>query len=207
MVEVKLPDPELLELIHEHQQQACEQLELDGAAAPLALVTQINQYLNDLKANGAELEGDMVIALGLLVGEQFVRAFDWHWGLVSEAGNEDFTRTCVLPPDDSLSINTIGWVADILGCLTEPEPEDDMASAEPDDADQSDAELIAAELNAADRNHAEPDLPDVADTGYLDQLAQQGVAGRDCNVLLTFNMVAAGNLPPAAPGQAVVFNF
>lgn len=203
MVEVKSPAPELLELIHEHQQQACEHLELDGATAPLTLVTRINQYLNDLKANGAELEGDMVIALGLLVGEQFVRAFDWHWGLVCMDGNEDYIRTCVLPPDDSLSINPIGWVADILGCLTEPEAEDDTAaSTEPDDADQNDAELNAADLNAA-----EQDVPYAADTGYLDQLAQQGVAGRDCNVLLTFNMVAAGNLPPSAPGQATVFNF
>lgn len=112
MAEITQPGPELMAQIARYQADACEHLELDPAQAPLVLVTAIHDYLAGLKENGGELEPDLTMALGLLLGEQFVRAFGWHWR--QAAYGSAAVQTCIVAPGNLVAADAPGWVGDIL---------------------------------------------------------------------------------------------
>jgi hypothetical protein len=114
MAEVSEVDAEVLEDIREYQGRAATLLQVSLSAAPSEIVTAINTRVRELKSSGTTLEQDDCIAFGVLLGEQYVRAFEWHWGEVVWDGDEDESWTCVLNGDNSVSINPIWWVNDVL---------------------------------------------------------------------------------------------
>ena len=87
-------------------------LQLDASAKPLAIVTRINEHARQLKADGVQLaEGD-VLALGILLGWQYLRAHGWHWGRVT--WDADTHAIGVLNPSKAWFINPMWWMNDVL---------------------------------------------------------------------------------------------
>ena len=113
-----LPD-DITNEIQELHQETSAFLKVDLSASPKSIVEVINEFIRQTKAHPAELEEDCALGMGVLLGEQYVRQFNWHWGHVNfeDDGNEDHYAICVLPPDNSLAILPIWWVNNILTTL------------------------------------------------------------------------------------------
>lgn len=47
--------------------------------APKAVVTAINDWVSAFRDRGESPERENAVALGVLLGEQYVRAFSWRW--------------------------------------------------------------------------------------------------------------------------------
>ena len=60
---------------------------------------------------------DAPFRMGAVWGEQFVRAFDWEWKMVTFHEHDDSTAPAVLSPDRSLAVYPIHF---IMGCLQDP---------------------------------------------------------------------------------------
>lgn len=115
MAEIRKLDPELIAEIKTLQEKAMGFLGLTPNMNPKEVVETINTYIRELKsAQGCLDDQDTIIGIGVLLGEQYVREFGWHWGEVIWDGDEANSRTCVLSVDNSLSINPIWWVNDVL---------------------------------------------------------------------------------------------
>jgi hypothetical protein len=110
MAEITPLPADLVKEIRDLQATAAAALSIDETAKPADIVGRITEYVRGLKESGETLPDDKIIALGVLLGEQYVRAFNWHWGQVVWDFDEDTSGTCVLPSDNSLSINPIWWV-------------------------------------------------------------------------------------------------
>jgi hypothetical protein len=100
--------------IREYQAKAASTLNLDINEPPNQIVTKIDSWVQDAKSRDLSPDEDTVIQLAALLAEQFVRAFGWHWGEVTWSGDPENSRTCILPTDNSLSINPFWWVSATL---------------------------------------------------------------------------------------------
>lgn len=60
---------------------------------------------------------DAPFRMGAVWGEQFVRAFDWEWKMVTFHEHKDSTAPAVLSPDRSLAVYPTHF---IMGCLQDP---------------------------------------------------------------------------------------
>lgn len=114
MAEVREVDAETFNDIVEYQGRAARLLQVEPSLAPDEIVAAITARVRQLKSDGQTLEQDDCIAFGVLLGEQYIRAFQWHWGEVIWDGDEEEGRTCVLNGDNSVSINPIRWVNDVM---------------------------------------------------------------------------------------------
>jgi len=80
---------------------------VDPASAPVDVVRALNAWALERRSAGETPEGDQVIAVGALLGEQFVRAFGWRWAeLVDEDGRTAFA---LFNPDETAAIEPINW--------------------------------------------------------------------------------------------------
>lgn len=92
-------------------------LDLLGPAqghAPVEVVEAITERVRNFKANGTSLSESEIFALGALLGDQYVKGQGWHWGDVVWDFDETTAAVGVLNPDNSLFINPIGWMAEVL---------------------------------------------------------------------------------------------
>ncbi|WP_167078603.1 hypothetical protein [Massilia aquatica] len=107
---------ELASEIKEFQQIGADAIGIDQGAAPAEIVRMIKEKAAHVRAEGQVLDEDATVALGVLLGEQYVREFGWHWAHVNheDDGDDDNYFVCVLPADNSLSTNPIGWVSSVL---------------------------------------------------------------------------------------------
>lgn len=131
--------------IEDFRERGAALLQLAQDTPPAEIVRRVTERVREMKDQGETLDQGGTIAFGVLLGEQYVRAFGWHWGEVVLDQDGHDCAYCVLSPDDALSIAPLWWVGDVMG--------------------------------------------------------------RDStNFMLNFNMVAAGKVPPAEPGQALGFH-
>lgn len=82
--------------------------------APVDVVAAITERVRDCKANGTTLTEGEIFALGALLGSQYVAGQGWHWGDVVWDYDETTAAVGVLNHDNSLFINPIGWVAEVM---------------------------------------------------------------------------------------------
>jgi hypothetical protein len=144
MADVRELEAEEIEEIEKFAVQSAAFLEIAMDAPPEEIVTAVNTLLRDVEDDKRERpEDDIVMGLGLLLGFQYTRAFDWKWGYVT--WEEGFEAHSITSPDAAIAITPIQWVNSI-----------------------SNKEATT-------------------------------------NVLLNFNMVEAGNVPPAEPGACLLF--
>lgn len=86
---------------------------------PDLIVAAVDQYVFDWqqgklpKAKKIDAE-DAPFALGTLWGQQLVRAFGWHWAMITFHEHSDSEAPGVIAPDRSLAVYPIHFVQ---GCL------------------------------------------------------------------------------------------
>jgi hypothetical protein len=100
--------------ILDFQAKAAKTLDLDPNEPPHHIVTEINRWARDAKSQHSVPDEDTILQFATLLAEQFVRAFGWHWGEVTWSYDSANSRTCILPTDNSLSINPFWWVSATL---------------------------------------------------------------------------------------------
>jgi hypothetical protein len=116
MAVIRTVNIDLMDDIVEYQKEAAEFLKVDLLDSPKKIVEAINSFIRKTKSEDEVLDEDNIIGIGVLLGEQYVRQFEWHWREVNfdEDGLEKHFYSCVLPTNNSVSINPIWWVSNIL---------------------------------------------------------------------------------------------
>jgi hypothetical protein len=114
MAQIAKLDSEVVDDIREFQKYARQHLKIDASSSPAKIVERIENFVKDIKGRGEIPDQDLTIGLGVLLGGQYVDAFAWHWGEVVWDGNQENSQTCVLSRDNSLSINPIAWVHNVI---------------------------------------------------------------------------------------------
>ncbi|WP_027816327.1 hypothetical protein [Paraburkholderia bannensis] len=89
-------------------------LKLDAASKPEDIVAAITGFVRECKEKKSNIPDDEVFALGALLGCQYVRGLQWHWGSVVWDFDEKNGAIGVLNHDNSLFTNPIGWIDDVL---------------------------------------------------------------------------------------------
>ncbi|MEG2569104.1 MAG: hypothetical protein RSA84_23150 [Acinetobacter sp.] len=114
MAEIRNISHELSEEIIALEQKGFELLRLPRDSAPSDVVAAITELARNYIAEGTTLPEDEIYALGAVLGCQYVRGQDWHWGDVIWDYDEEGAAVGVLNHDNSLFINPIGWVAKVM---------------------------------------------------------------------------------------------
>lgn len=89
-------------------------LKLDAGCKPEDVVAAITGFVRACKEQKSTIPDDEVFALGALLGCQYVRGLQWHWGSVVWDFDEKSGAIGVLNHDNSLFTNPIGWIDDVL---------------------------------------------------------------------------------------------
>ncbi|MEV7973267.1 hypothetical protein [Cellulomonas sp. NPDC089187] len=76
------------------------------------IVRALNGWALASRDAGAQIDPDDVVAVGALLGEQFIRAFGWHWGEM--AYPDGMTAFAVLDPDELAACQPINWAYWVL---------------------------------------------------------------------------------------------
>jgi hypothetical protein len=115
-------DPEILESLAGAAGEAAELARIGVDAAPLEIVTAINDFVRQEQkepAEDADHWDDRALPLGSLWGLQFVRQFGWQWANVTLHDHGDVKAMGVFSPDRSLAIYPFYF---IFGCLENQAP-------------------------------------------------------------------------------------
>ena len=83
-------------------------------ATPRDIVARVDAHVREIKMRGDPVHDEAVVGFGVLLGEQYVQSFGWHWASIVRDGAAGDRSTCVLSPDRAFAINPIGWVADVI---------------------------------------------------------------------------------------------
>ncbi|MFB2637072.1 hypothetical protein ACE02P_03425 [Shewanella bicestrii] len=89
-------------------------LSLTETTPPQEIVAAITELTRDYRANQRMMDDDVLYALGALLGWQYVRGLNWHWGSVVWDFDEANGAIGVLNQDNSLFNNPIGWMDNIM---------------------------------------------------------------------------------------------
>ncbi|MDH0448983.1 hypothetical protein ACE02D_18930 [Shewanella bicestrii] len=89
-------------------------LSLTETTPPQEIVAAITELTRDYRANQRMMDDDVLYALGTLLGWQYVRGLNWHWGSVVWDFDEANGAIGVLNQDNSLFNNPIGWMDNIM---------------------------------------------------------------------------------------------
>ena len=76
--------------------------------SPLAIVTAINEHARTTRDAEVILDDDSIVALGALLGGQFIREFGWTWNELDYG--DDNTAFAVLNEDHSSGTPPLNWV-------------------------------------------------------------------------------------------------
>ena len=114
MAQINQLDPQTAKDINEYGKAGRLHLGIDGSIAPLEVVKRIETYIKGVKSRGEPLDENTVIGLGVLLGEQYVRAFLWHWGEVVRDGVEEDSEINILSPNNAFAINPMRWINIVL---------------------------------------------------------------------------------------------
>jgi hypothetical protein len=76
---------------------------------PQSIVAAIDQYVDEHRAE--EIDVDVVVALGALLGSQYVRAFGWKWAALGHPDDEAVFS--VVDQDHTIANQPLHWVRDV----------------------------------------------------------------------------------------------
>lgn len=116
MPDIRAASEDLLEEIRQFQAITADRLGINLADAPSSIVEKIKDQVSQLRDDGTELDEDSLAGLAVVLGEQYVRQFGWHWGEVNFKDDYDDAHyvACVLIPDHSVAIAPVWWISEIL---------------------------------------------------------------------------------------------
>ena len=89
-------------------------LSLTETTPPQDIVAAITELTRVYRANKRMMDDDVLYALGALLGWQYVKGLNWHWGSVVWDFDETNGAIGVLNQDNSLFNNPIGWMDNIM---------------------------------------------------------------------------------------------
>ena len=118
MPDIQPLEEDLLQDLREYEADGLTLLQLDASAKPQTIVTRINERARQLKADGVTLAEDDVLALGILLGWQYLHAHGWHWASV--AWDADTRAIGVLNRNNAWFINPMWWMNDVLSAARAP---------------------------------------------------------------------------------------
>ena len=107
---------ELVTEISQLQKQAAVFFKIDLEDKPSAIVKRVKECIEDTIDSEQILDEDQLAGLAVVLGEQYVRQFNWHWGEINfhEDGLDENYAAGVLTEDNSLAIVPVWWISDIL---------------------------------------------------------------------------------------------
>jgi hypothetical protein len=114
MAEISKVPAELAEELKVLSHQGLDLLSLTQDHASVDVVAAITERVRNCKASGRTLPEGEIFALGALLGSQYVEGQGWHLGDVVWDFDETTAAVGVLNHDNSLFINPIGWVAEVM---------------------------------------------------------------------------------------------
>jgi len=98
------------------QKQAAGFFKINLEDKPTKIVERVKECIEDTKDSEKNLDDDQLAGLAVILGEQYVRQFNWHWGEINfhEDGLDENYAAGVLIEDNSLAIVPVWWISDIL---------------------------------------------------------------------------------------------
>jgi hypothetical protein len=139
-------DPDTWADILAYLDQGARMIDASDQTPAADVVRAITEFAREAKSKGTKYSQDEILALGILLGQQYIAGHGWHWAEVVWDGDEENSAIGVLNSDESLFINPMWWANDVMN------------------------------------------------------------TDRAVNFMLNYNMVAAGNMPPGQPCEAVGFH-
>lgn len=114
MAEIRDIDKATMKEIVEFEKIGAQIVSLEGNNSPKVIVSKINEFVKDAKKEKRQFSEDETLALGILLGWQYVRGLNWHWGEAIWDANEDSSAIGVLNEDNSLFNNPMWWMHNVL---------------------------------------------------------------------------------------------
>ncbi len=114
MADIRIIDAETMDEIASFEARGKSLLGLSNVLPPHEMVQAITEHVRAIKAEGKSLDEDDVLALGILLGWQYVYGLGWHWREVVWDADEDNSAIGVLPKDNRLFINPMWWMNDTI---------------------------------------------------------------------------------------------
>ena len=116
MPDIRPASADLLQEISHFQAVTAETFGFSLTDTPGDIVAKIKDQIAQIEDDGTELDEDSLAGLAVVLGEQYVRQFGWHWAEVNfkDDGEDAHYVACVLIADDSLAIAPVWWISEIL---------------------------------------------------------------------------------------------
>ncbi|VEE64627.1 Uncharacterised protein [Shewanella putrefaciens] len=114
MAEINAIPDEIQKQLEHLAEKGLALLSLTETTPPQEIVAAITELTRDYRANQRMMDDDMLYALGALLGWQYVKGLNWHWGSVVWDFDETNGAIGVLNHDNSLFNNPIGWMDNIM---------------------------------------------------------------------------------------------
>jgi len=118
MVQIEAIDNELVVELERLSKKALEILSIDENSDPKDVINKIQDFVRAgkyglLSADNYDKNSEIIEALGVLLGFQYVKGLNWHWkGVIWEYGGTETVG--ILSADNAVFNNPIGWVAKVL---------------------------------------------------------------------------------------------
>lgn len=114
MAEIKEVPNEVKDEIESLIKQGISLLNISTNMEPKDVVAAITDFIRVCKETQKKLTEEQLYAIGALLGCQYVKGLQWHWGCVVWDFDEENGAIGVLNADNSLFNNPIGWVSEIM---------------------------------------------------------------------------------------------
>jgi len=105
MADVRPAASSLLEEISQFQAITAGKLGIRLTDPPADIVEKVRDHIDHIREHGLERDEDELAGLAVVLGEQYVRQFGWHWGEVNhrDDGQEEHYVASVLIADNPLA--------------------------------------------------------------------------------------------------------
>jgi hypothetical protein len=113
MIEIREVPQSVSEEIKHLESVGLNILGLHSTTLPRDVVAAITSLVRERNEAGRPLSEGDEFALGALLGQQYVRGLNWHWGAVVWDADEENGAIGVLNQDESLFNNPIGWMSKV----------------------------------------------------------------------------------------------
>ena len=120
MAKIKSVEDKTMSEIIEFEKHGLKMVSLKGNEEPKSIVAKINEFVSDTKEGNQRFSEDEILALGILLGWQYVKGLNWHWGEVIWGLDQASSAIGVLNEDNSLFNNPMAWMNNVL--ITEKVP-------------------------------------------------------------------------------------
>lgn len=121
MVDIQEVPQDMMEQIHDLDEYGFQIIGChDFEAPPEQVVAKLNEFITSAKKSNESFDELQILALGSLLGWRYVNGLNWHWGYVHWSDQDETSVAGILNEDNSLFINPMAWVNDVLNSERSP---------------------------------------------------------------------------------------